>query len=313
MSDDYLFDPEAEPDPEIVKLERELAQHRYVPEPFAADARTGRRWWILGASAAAAVVIAFFVVRAQKTIHGELAVPYTVEGIQGRTSMKTADELTTGIGENARLTIGTIGHVDVEPNSTLRVVTAFEGAHNLYLERGAVHATIFTAPRAFQIGTPAGKSIDLGCEYALDVDDAGVSHLSVLTGQVAFELDGREVYVPAHAACTSVPGRGPSAPVRDAATVLFRIALEAVEFAAAPTPAEINALLRAAERADTLTLWHLYDSERTAPKLREAAYLRLVDTFPLPASVTTEGLERNDRTMRRAWLETMKPDWRTNG
>jgi hypothetical protein len=329
VSDDYLFDPQSKPDPKIERLERALKKHRWVPEPLAlgdeervptsVEAGTrpvprpagSGRWWIVGLAAAAAVVAAVLLLRKTPVAPHDSAAPYLVEGLEGVPSVKTGDELTTGVDQTARVTIGSIGHLDVEPNSTLRVVSVTADKHDLYLERGGVHARILSQPRVFQIGTPAGKSIDLGCEYALDVDDAGQSHLSVRTGQVAFEFDGREVYVPAHASCTSVPGRGPSAPVRDDASDAFKDALEAVEFAKDPPYEQVAALLKVAEREDTLTLWHLYDSERTAKTLRDEAFGRLESTFPMPAGVTREGLARNDRAMHKAWLESMKPEWRT--
>ena len=66
-------------------------------------------------------------------------------------------------------------------------------------------------PQVFQVGTPAGWSIDLGCEYDLAVDDGGAALLEVRTGRVAFRAAGREVIVPRGFGCRTAPGAPSSA------------------------------------------------------------------------------------------------------
>jgi hypothetical protein len=230
-------------------------------------------------------------------------------GVAGRERVRPGEEVVTAEGAVATLEIGWLGRVDLQPRSRLRVEAAEGDNHRFYLDRGSLHAKIFAEARRFQIGTPAGRSIDLGCEYSLDVGDDGVSRLRVLTGQVAFEFDGREVYVPAGATCVSYLVRGPSAPVFDDAAAEFKQALSEVESSATPSAAALARVL-ACDQEEALSVWHLFDSAKTSPDLGRSVYERLSKLFPKPQGVTEEGLIRGDRTMREAWLETMKPWWR---
>jgi hypothetical protein len=313
MNDDYLYDKSGEPDPEVVRLEKLLARYRYTPRALPAlEERRAHpfRWIALAAGIACVAFIAWLVTRDRaQPKHEGLA--YQVEGVRGVSKLSEGVALETGALDKARVAIGSIGHVEVAPNSSLRVEPSKDAEHSFFLARGSVHAKIFTQPRAFQIGTPAGRSIDLGCEYSLDVDANGASTLRVMTGQVAFELDGREVYVPANARCTSVPGRGPSAPVFERASPEFVAALAAVEFKTEPDLKSIEELLAVTEREDTLTLWHLYDSRNVAQSLRDGALEYLERTFPLPEGVTSERIHSGDRAALQRWLDSMKPAWRS--
>jgi len=318
MSDDYLFDRSGASDPEVERLETLLARYRYAPQPLAAvEVQRARRVDTIQWAVAAAVLLIGGVLFIRSVFMipdaDSRSVRFYVDGVAGVESVRTGDTLKTGAEERARVEITSMGHVDVAPNSRVRIVASFEDKPELFLERGSVHAKILAQPRTFQIGTPAGRSIDLGCEYSLDVNARGESELRVTTGQVAFEFDGREIYVPAHARCTSAPHRGPSTPVLDSSSQAFHDALAAVEFDKNPSPSAIAKLLDAAEREDSLSLWHLFDSPKTAPALRDASYAKLAKGFPLPDGVDAKSVLGGDRVARERWLETMKPAWRTGG
>jgi hypothetical protein len=269
--------------------------------------------WVVGSGlAAAASLAALFVLRERGNETG-----YELRGVAGRTSLRAGDELATGAGEVARLSIAEIGHVEVDPDTELRVEEAGQGTHRLFLARGSVTAEIDAEPRVFQIGTPAGLTVDLGCRYDLDVDADGRSELAVSAGQVAFVFDGREVYVPAGASCVSIPGRGPLAPVFLVSSAAFKAAVEAAESGAFGEDGAFDesgafeSAVRSCEREDTLSLWHLFDSQDVPSRAREIAYERLSAIFPKPEGVTEEGLLAGDRAMRAAWLEKMKPAWKS--
>lgn len=305
-TDEYLWEKRGPVDPELARLETLLGRYRLEREPFAAPepARrfTPRRVIGLAAGLAAAGILFW-------AFGGLRSSGYRVIGVEGRELVRAGERFSTGAGAGARLEIGWLGHVDVEPNSRVAVEDCGKDAHRLFLERGSVKAKIWAQPRLFQIGTPAGNSIDLGCAYELDVADDGISRLRVTTGQVAFEFQGREIYVPAGWTCTSDPQRGPGAPVNDEASAEYRAALEAVEFAADPDPALVARVLDVGHEG-TLTLWHLMTSARTAASLRHAAFEVLAKDYWRPAWVTEDGVLAGDAKMRAAWLEEMKPAWR---
>lgn len=315
MSEDevneYLWHKRGSPDPEVERLENLLGRYR-----LGEDRRTGADVlpraqgrllsFRVGAAIAAGILAAALIFWA---LGGLRSSGYRVIGVEGRDVVRAGEGFSTGSEGGARLEIGWLGHVDVEPNSRIAVLDCGRDAHRLFLERGSVKARIWAQPRLFQIGTPAGDSIDLGCEYELDVADDGTSRLRVTTGQVAFEFQGREIYVPAGWTCVSDPKRGPGAPVYDEASEDYRDALAAVESAADPDPALVAKVLDVGHEG-TLTLWHLLISERTALSLRRAAFQMLAKAYPRPEWVTEEGLIAGDAQMREAWLEVMKPRWR---
>jgi hypothetical protein len=338
MNDDYLFEKRGPPDPEVERLEKLLARYRFDPaadprsapaagaesaEPHAAHEPSYRdrsaplpglespalRWLSAGGIAIAAAVMVAVAIGLWDPDSSGSGGGYRLIGVAGRDRVRAGEEIVTAEGTVATLEIGWLGRVELQPRSRLRVEPAAGDDHRFYLDRGSLHAKIFAQARRFQIGTPAGRSIDLGCEYSLDVGDDGVSRLRVLTGQVAFEFDGREVYVPAGATCVSFLVRGPSAPVFDDADAEFKRALAEVESSAMPSAAA-RARVLACDQEEALSVWHLFDSVKTSLDLRQSAYERLSKLFPKPQGVTEEGLLRGDRAMRESWLETMKPWWR---
>ena len=308
--DDYLWDRSGAPDAELERLEGLLGRYRWRAEGSSLQPRARVRSFPFRTVAAiAAGILAaalIFWALARGSSQG-----YRVIGVEGRELVKSGEELATDAAQSARLEIGSIGHVDVEPNSRLRVEDCGESAHRLFLSRGSVSARILAQPRLFRIGSPAGETIDLGCAYRLDVSpDGDVSTLRVTSGQVAFEFEGREVYVPAGAMCVSVKGRGPAAPVFEEASDEFKAVVAEAEFAPRCGDAVVRRVIELAEREDTLTLWHLFVSPRTDPELRAAAFAKLSAVFPKPTGANDAALLAGDRAMCGAWMEEMKPAWR---
>lgn len=309
---DYLWDQSGARDVEVERLERLLGRYRHAGEPPAVDApvssaRRARRgpWIALGALAAGLLAVVSLALLAREDAG---APGYTLTDGSREGFVRAGEELVAA--EQARLVIGTLGEVEVERGSRLRVERAEADLHRLFLAQGTVRATIDAEPRVFQIGTPAGDAVDLGCAYELTVDDAGGARVRVTEGQVAFELDGREVYVPAGAGCVSTPDGGPRAPFFEDADPSFRAAVEAVERAADPDPALVAAAVRMEDRDDGLTVWHLFRSEAASDALRRAAYESLTRLFPMPQGVTEEGVLAGDEAMLAAWFERMSWSWR---
>jgi len=308
---EYLWRKRGAPDPEVARLERLLGRYRLgdarwtgAENPAPAKGRLPR-FRVALAIAAGIVAVALI----SWALGGSRGAGYRVFGLEGRELVRAGEGFSTDSSSGARLEIGWLGHVDVAPDSRIAVEDCGRDAHRLFLERGSVKARIWAQPRLFQIGTPAGNSIDLGCAYELDVAKDGDSRLRVTTGQVAFEFQGREIYVPAGWTCVSDPEYGPRAPVNDEATEDYRQALAAVEFAADPDPALVAKVIDVSHDG-LLTLWHLWVSERTAPGLRDAAFQKLAKAYPMPKGVDEAGLLAGDEAMRAAWLEAMKDSWR---
>lgn len=224
---------------------------------------------------------------------------------QGRLSV--GQWLETDSTSRAELNVANIGHVEIEPNSRVRLVETSSTGHRLALARGQLHATINAPPRLFIVETPSAVAVDLGCSYTLKVDKAGRSILSVTAGWVALELRGRESIVPAGAVCVTEPGKGPGTPYFDDASQKFQAALSKLDFQNGGASA-LNVVLREAREYDTLTLWHLLARVRGQQE-RARVYDRMAALIPPPAGVTKEGVMHLDKGMLDLWKKGLEWAW----
>lgn len=211
----------------------------------------------------------------------------------------------------AKIQVGSIGQVEVDPNSRVKLVQTRPTEHRLELARGRLSAHIWAPPRLFFVDTPSAVAADLGCAYTLEVDDDGGSLLRVTSGWVALQLRYRESMVPAGAACATRRGIGPGTPYFEDATEVFRKALSKLDFEPYDTewskiPA-LNLVLMQARPRDTLTLWHLLSRLEGADRV--LVYERLAALSPPPTDVTREGILQLDSEMLKAWKGALESTW----
>ena len=228
-------------------------------------------------------------------------------GERGRLSV--GDWLETDADSRAEISVATIGQVEVDPNTRVRLVETRLTEHRLELERGTLHARIWAPPRLFYVNTPSAVAADLGCAYTLEVDDAGRGFLHVTAGYVALEAEGRESIVPAGAACLTKPGAGPGTPFFEDAPEEFVASLARLDFAG--DRAALERVLAGARARDTLTLWHLL--ARVDGDERARVYDRLAALSPPPEGVTREGVLRLDRAMLDTWKDRLEDGWMEGG
>jgi hypothetical protein len=231
------------------------------------------------------------------------------ETISGNGQLAIGEWLETDGSSRAQIAVGSIGNVDIDENTRVRLLAAQPTEHRLELTRGKMSARIWAPPRLFFVETPSAVAADLGCAYTLEVDDNGGSILHVTSGWVALELKDRESIVPAGAACETQPGIGPGTPYFVDSTQDFRAALKKVDFNTDVNSqsAALTAMLDQARQRDTLTLWHLLP--RVNGDDRARVYDKLAAFAPPPASVSREGVLRLDKAMLDAWRQTLEPQW----
>lgn len=264
------------------------------------------RGWNLGfATAAILVVVAgsfWFATRS----HG---VAWNVEKLEGipvvdneRVSesgqLHIGDWLETDGNSKARLSVGLIGKIEIEPNTLLRLVQASLTDHRIELKHGTIRATTWAPPRLFFVETPSAVAVDLGCAYTLAVDETGASFLHVTSGYVALEFDGHESFVPEGAMCATRPGRGPGTPFLEDASRLMRTALTQYDFENGGTVV-LKRVLEASRKTDGLTLWHLLRNAEGSD--RGLVYDKLAAIAPPPDEVNREGVLHGDRDMLERW------------
>ena len=235
-------------------------------------------------------------------------------GISNKGQLAVGQWLETDGNSRAEIAVESIGQVEIDPNTRVRLLQTQPTEHRLELAHGKMSARIWAPPRLFFVDTPSAVAADLGCAYTLEVDDAGASLLRVTSGWVALELKDRESMVPAGAACRTRRGIGPGTPYFEDASEEFRQALTQLDFeqnaTSASKTAALDALLGESRARDTLTLWHLL--ARVEGKDRIRVYEKVASFVPLPAGATREGILQLDQQMLQIWRDKLEASWSSN-
>ncbi len=221
-----------------------------------------------------------------------------VDHVGSSAELGVGDWLETDGVSRARVEVGSIGEVQVEPNTRLRMLQSTLTDHRVALAQGTIHATIWAPPRLFFVETPSATAIDLGCAYTLRVDEKGTGTLQVTAGLVALELAGRSSVIPAGAQCETRPGVGPGTPYYADATSKFKNAIMEFDFAGFSMET-LQVLLDEARPQDALTLFHLLS--RVQPQDRTKIYDRLALLAPPPDDVNCKGIVEGNGDMFRSW------------
>jgi hypothetical protein len=312
MLNDYLWDKGGQPDPDVAELERLLGRFRSnAAEPhWPRQARVFARARFLAAAAVLVLACGAALWRGPADQPASWPV-MRVAGhpVAGSTRIGEASRLAVGAwletdaSSRAVLEVSTIGRLDVDPGTRLRLVETREGAHRLAMARGVVHALIWAPAGQFVIDTPSSRAVDLGCAYTLEVRPDGSGLIDVTAGWVAFQHGDRESFIPAGARCATRVGRGPGTPYMADAPPVFEGALAVLDFGATshgePRRAALSRVLAEARPDDAVTLWHLL--ARVPPSDRDAVFDLLARFVPPPPTVTREGIRQGDQTMRDAW------------
>ena len=241
------------------------------------EARLGRgkRRWYWVPLAAAAALVAVLIARQG----GGWSVTWLAG--TGPGTLRVGQWVETDDSSRALIAVGSIGQVEVRPDTRIRLVVARADNHRLALAYGAIEAKVDTIPRLFFVETPVGTAIDLGCAYTLEMDSLGNGLLHVTAGEVEFQGTGGEARVPMGALVVTRAAVGPGIPYVEDASDALRRALAAL-------PAiDVRAVLAAARPDDAISLWHLL--RRVDASQRGAVYDRLAALVPPPPDVTRAG------------------------
>lgn len=229
-----------------------------------------------------------------------------VAGAVSGDKLPVGEYLETDARSRARIEVASIGNVEIGPNSRVKLVGTNEKQHRLSLERGLLHAKILAPPRLFIVDTPTAAAVDLGCEYTLEVDQAGNSRLNVTSGFVALEDAGRESIVPAGASCLTMKGKGLGTPFSTEATPEFMRALRSFDFAGGGSRA-VEEIVREADLYDIVTLWHLLS--RVSKNDRAAVYDTLARFVAPPEGVTRVGVLSLNKQMLENYRVAVETVW----
>ncbi len=286
---------------------------------------TNRGWsWQLKVAAAAVLLLVsslgawWFYSRGRKEVTGKSYWQVTrldgtpmigKEAISNNGQLAVGEWLETDGNSKAQIAVSSIGNVDIDENTRVRLVETQATEHRLELARGKMSARIWAPPRLFFVDTPSAVAADLGCAYTLEVDDQGASKLRVTSGWVALQLKDRESIVPAEASCDTQPGVGPGTPYFNDSSPVFRESLKKIDFDpdAVARSAALTSMLADARTKDTLTLWHLL--ARVDGDDRARVYEKMAALDPPPPGVTREGVLQLNQTMLDSWRDELKSTW----
>jgi hypothetical protein len=298
VNEDYLWDKSGEPDPEINRLETLLSPLGQRDQTPAFSFPKRRRLPFLIAIAASVLILcgALWIFWQRTQPAWEVAV---VHGTPSLKRLAKGESISTDARSQARLNLNDVGEVEVEPNTRLSVLAIRPDEQRLALERGTIHALIWAPPGRFIVNTPSAQTVDLGCQYTLNVDANGVGLVEVSVGWVAFENAGSESFIPAGAACVTRPAEGPGIPYYQDAPKEFIDALHRFDaprrFDASVDQPAIGVILAKARPRDAISLWHLL--RRVPPDDRARVYDRLAQFIAVPAGVTRAGVLAADPQM----------------
>jgi ferric-dicitrate binding protein FerR (iron transport regulator) len=321
---DYLWDGSGPADPEVQRLESLLrplghssASGTSAP-PLPLPPRVAHSNRIVRALRPALAIAATVLIGVTVWFWwGSMRGGWTVQTIAGAPQvdgralgddglLKRGGRLVTDGSSRARISVGRIGRVDVDPDTRVELVNAGGTDHRLSLERGTIHARISAPPRFFNVNTPSAVAVDLGCAYTLHVDDSGAGMLRVTHGWVAFDYNGREAFIPQGAVGATRPGVGPGTPRYEDAPSGYAEALAVLDFGSADAPvraAALDLILSSARSRDTLTLWHLLS--RGSADERARVYDRLAMIAPPPRGVTRDGVLSGNREALMTWWDAL--------
>jgi hypothetical protein len=218
-------------------------------------------------------------------------------------SLAVGEWLQTDSKSRARIKVGDIGTVEVEPNTRLRLAAARPDEHRLTLAHGDISAVVSAPPRLFFVDTSASTAVDLGCAYTMHVDDSGAGLLRVTLGWVSLEWKGRESMVPAGAQCRTRPKIGPGTPYFDDASQKLQQALTSFDF----DNGGVDTILAESRVRDTLTLWHLLS--RVDASERARVFDRIAELVPPPNGVSREKALQLDPDTLKLWREELAWKW----
>ena len=192
--------------------------------------------------------------------------------------------------------VGTIGSVEVAPNTRLRILATRADDHRLFLARGEIQATISAPPKLFFVETASGTAVDLGCQYDLKTAEDGTGLLRVTRGWVSFEWKGVESLIPEGAICRTNPRTGPGIPYFDDAPDTLKQAVETLGYGKSLDD-PLNIILPASRVRDTLTLWHLLS--RVDASDRERVFDRIAALTPIPTASREQVLKLDPDALTR--------------
>lgn len=252
------------------------------------------------------IVVAFFVFDHSPSVF------WSVEKISGfpviesrvltdQGIIKVSERLVTDSESRARIIVGGIGEINIEPLSEIQIIETESSEYKLLLTKGKISVITLLAPKLFSIETPSATIKDFGSMYYVTVNNNSSTSLSVKSGWAKMENNNRRALLSSGTTCFSAPSIGPGIPVAKDATDLFKESLHKLDFENGGD-AELTILLSESRQEDLISLFHLL--KQLNPESYGKIYDRISWLFKIPQRITREGIVNGDADMlARLWTE----------
>ena len=212
-------------------------------------------------------------------------------------AIKSGEWLETNSFSRARLNVGSIGEIDVQPNSRIKLIGSHKDEYRILLNEGKIHAVIWSSPGIFTVETPFATIVDLGCIYSLEIEKDGSGTLKVISGYVELKSGDTKSLIPAEAMCRTGKTFGTATPFFNDATTEFKNALNDFDLNKDRSSA-LPVLLKESRKKDALTLWNILGKVNESEK--EKTYKRITELVNIPTNITFQGIMNGDKEMMSA-------------
>ena len=284
MKNDYLWDGTGEPEPfeaDVRQLEAMLSSYRHTaPVPdFRRVAVLRRRRRVSLAAAAALIIITSgtaFLLRPRSN-QWKATIVAGASSLPDR-PLRAGDVLRTDATSRIRLEARSVGVIDIDGTSTVRLIESRKGRQRIALDSGVIHARTTSPPGVFVVDTPQARAIDLGCSYVLSIAPGGEGELRVTSGWVELARGWEQSLVPQGASALIRSDGQITAPAFDDADPRFRAAVR--DFA---EKHDLATIVTYARKRDAYTLLNLF--RLATPDERTALFDRLNQLVPAPPPV----------------------------
>jgi hypothetical protein len=300
--DEYLWDPAAPPDRQVLAIESSLSAARFDPErrPLQlperrAGSAAGWPLWRSLAAAAALILVAGAGYAAWRWSWPDNRPWFVAAAPAGSPArLPVGSRLDLSAGETALVDVARIGTMRVSGGSSVTLRATASNRHLLSLDRGSVHVRVWAPPFSVVFQTPAGEVRDVGCEFQLEVDGSEV-RVRVVSGWVQLDNLQGEILVPAGASSEMITSRRPGVPVFDDAVPGFREAVRRLEAAPGDAAGVVDRVAALARPRDVLTLLHLVN--RGVPA-RHRLVEQAAELWPPPnLAIINRVLQGDDRAL----------------
>lgn len=221
--------------------------------------------------------------------------------LTGQGIIKIGEKLYTDSESRARLKVGVIGEIDIEPESEIKIIETKTSEYRLVLSKGKISARMWSAPKLFSIKTPSAVVKDLGCMYYLSVNNESSTLLQVKSGWVLMENKNAKSLLTTGASCYSEKSKGLGTPFSNDASNLFKESLHKLDFENGGKT-DLEKVLSESRIADLISLFHLL--KRLDQESRGIIYDRISYLFKMPQRITRDGIISGNKDMiARLWVE----------